>query len=403
MKRFFGFITIVLTSLLMISCAGKQDQKAKYIFLFIGDGMSATEVDLTESWLSYKAGKIGGENLLMSTFPVYGHCTTHSLNRHATCSAAAGTAISCGEKTVKNRIGTDKDGNPLESISYVLQREGYNIALMSSSPINHATEASFFATEPTRNNFYEITKAIPQTGFQFFGGSGFIQFYGKDGKQESSVEYLERNGYKVCCGAEEFEAAAPHTDKIVLYQECFRDTSATDYVMDGRKPAGEVELPQMLKYGMDFIGDEKPFFIMCEQGTIDWAAHLNRTLPMINSIIEFDDAVRVAYEFYLEHPDETLIVVTADHGTGGAALGAGGWGRDTIFWEKIEQAWKEAGNCNDLEPAPNKALNDAATVGWTTVYHTGECVPVYAIGKGAEKFGGKIDNAQIKSKLLGLE
>jgi alkaline phosphatase len=206
----------------------------------------------------------------------------------------------------------------------------------------------------------------------------------------------------VCCGAEEFEAAAPHHDKIVLYQECFRDTSATDYVMDGRKPADEVELPQMLKYGLDFIGDEKPFFVMCEQGTIDWAAHLNRVLPMVNAVIEFDDAIKVAYDFYLEHPDETLIVVTADHGTGGVALGAGGWGRDQIFWDKIEQSWNENGQCNDLDGETNKALNDAATIGWTTVYHTGENVPVYAIGKGAERFGGKIDNTEIKNKLLAL-
>lgn len=402
MKKICYILASVVLALVSAGCTCSDEGKAKYIFLFIGDGMSATEVDLTESWLSYKAGKVGGENLTMSTFPVYGHCTTYSFDRHATCSAAAGTAISCGQKTTKNRIGTDPEGNDLESISYVLQKEGYNIALMSSSPINHATEASFFATEDDRNSFYEITKAIPETGFQFFGGSGFIQFYGKDGQQESSAEYLERNGYKVCCGAEEFEAAAPHHDKIVLYQECFRDTSATDYVMDGRKPAGEVELPQMLKYGIDFIGDEKPFFVMCEQGTIDWAAHLNRVLPMVNAVIEFDDAIKVAYEFYLEHPDETLIVVTADHGTGGVALGAGGWGRDRIYWDKIEQAWNDAGQCNDLDGATNKALNDAATIGWTTVYHTGENVPVYAIGKGAERFGGKIDNTEIKNKLLAL-
>ena len=404
MKKIFYLWAVVLVALVMGGCSSleNKDGKAKYIFLFIGDGMSASGVDLTESWLSYKAGKVGGENLTMSTFPVYGHCTTFSYDRHATCSAAAGTAISTGVKTTKNRIATDPDGNELESISYVLQSEGYNVALMSSSPINHATEASFFATEETRNNFYEITKAIPETGFQFFGGSGFIQFYGKDGQQESSAEYLERNGYEVCCGAEEFEAAAPNCDKIVLYQECFRDTSATDYVMDGRKPAGEVELPQMMKYALDFIGDEKPFFVMCEQGTIDWAAHLNRVLPMVNAVIEFDDAIKVAYEFYLQHPDETLIVVTSDHGTGGVAMGAGGWGRDAIFWDKIEQSWNDLGQCNDLDDASNKALNESATIGWTTIYHTGECVPVYAIGKGAERFGGKIDNTEIKGKLLAL-
>ena len=390
MKRILDILAAMILAAFLAGCTCNDEGKAKYIFLFIGDGMSATEVDLTESWLSYRAGKVGGEELMMSTFPVYGHCTTFSHDRHATCSAAAGTAIACGEKTTKNRIGTAPDGSDLESISYVLQREGYNIALMSSSPINHATEASFFATEENRGNFYEITKAIPETGFQFFGGSGFIQFRGNDGQQESSVEYLERNGYKVCCGAEDFEAAAPH------------HTSATDYVMDGRKPADEVELPQMLKYGLDFIGDEKPFFVMCEQGTIDWAAHLNRVLPMVNAVIEFDDAIKVAYDFYLEHPDETLIVVTADHGTGGVALGAGGWGRDQIFWDKIEQSWNENGQCNDLDGETNKALNDAATIGWTTVYHTGENVPVYAIGKGAERFGGKIDNTEIKNKLLAL-
>ncbi len=404
MKKIIYLWAVVVMALVMggCSCFESKDGKAKYIFLFIGDGMSASGVDLTESWLSYKAGKVGGENLTMSTFPVYGHCTTFSHDRHATCSAAAGTAIATGVKTTKNRIATDPDGNELESISYVLQREGYNVALMSSSPVNHATEASFFAKEETRNNFYEITKAIPETGFQFFGGSGFIQFYGKDGQQESSAEYLERNGYEVCCGAEEFEAAAPDCDKIVLYQECFRDTSATDYVMDGRKPAGEIELPQMMKYALDFIGDEKPFFVMCEQGTIDWAAHLNRVLPMVNAVIEFDDAIKVAYEFYLQHPDETLIVVTSDHGTGGPAIGAGGWGRDMVFWDKIEQSWNDLGQCNDLDDASNMALNESATIGWTTIYHTGECVPVYAIGKGAERFGGKIDNTEIKGKLLAL-
>ena len=404
MKKIIYLWAVVVMALVMggCSCFESKDGKAKYIFLFIGDGMSASGVDLTESWLSYKAGKVGGENLTMSTFPVYGHCTTFSHDRHATCSAAAGTAIATGVKTTKNRIATDPDGNELESISYVLQREGYNVALMSSSPVNHATEASFFAKEETRNNFYEITKAIPETGFQFFGGSGFIQFYGKDGQQESSAEYLERNGYEVCCGAAEFEAAAPDCDKIVLYQECFRDTSATDYVMDGRKPAGEIELPQMMKYALDFIGDEKPFFVMCEQGTIDWAAHLNRVLPMVNAVIEFDDAIKVAYEFYLQHPDETLIVVTSDHGTGGPAIGAGGWGRDMVFWDKIEQSWNDLGQCNDLDDASNMALNESATIGWTTIYHTGECVPVYAIGKGAERFGGKIDNTEIKGKLLAL-
>ena len=127
MKKIFNLLTVLVLAVVLGSCTSDKDGKAKYIFLFIGDGMSATEVDLTESWLSYKAGKIGGESLTMSTFPVYGHCTTFSHNRHATCSAAAGTAISCGEKTTKNRIGTGPDGQPLESISQFVRKGKSNI------------------------------------------------------------------------------------------------------------------------------------------------------------------------------------------------------------------------------------------------------------------------------------
>lgn len=400
------YLSLSIIAFTCISSCCSRDKavdgtKAKYIFLFIGDGMSRSIIDMTESWLSYKEGKVGGAELTMSTFPVYGQSTTHSIDRHATCSAAAGTAIACGQKTKKNRVGTDAEGNTIENISEVLHEEGYRIALMSSSPVNHATEASFYAHNSSRNNFYDITLSIPATGYDFFAGSGFIQFYGKDGNQESSVEYLERNGYEVCCGIEEYNAVADTCKHMVLYQECFRDRSATDYEMNGRTPEKYITLSEMLECGMDFIGDDEPFFIMCEGGTIDWAAHLNRVMPTINAVIEFDDAVKVAYDFYLEHPDETLIVVTSDHGTGGVALGYGEWGRDYIYWDKIEKAWNDAGQCNEMSTEDNKALNDASTIGWTTVYHTGENVPVYAIGKGAEDFGGKIDNTEFKTIILG--
>lgn len=402
-KLIIALCLLTASIICLTSCNDSEkttDGKAKYIFLFIGDGLSCSQISLTESWLSYKAGKIGGESLTMSTFPIYGMMTTHTLEREITCSAAAGTAISCGQKTVKNRIAADKDGKRLKSMSYDLKEDGYNVALISSCPINHATEATFFASNPDRNNFYEISKEIPASGFNFFAGSGFIQFYGEDGNQESTVEYLERNGYEVCCGAKEYEEMADKCDRIIFYQECFRDKPAGDYIMNGKRTEGEVTLPQMLKYGMDFVGDEKPFFIMCEGGSIDWAAHLNRTMPTVNCIIEFDEAIRLAYEFYQKHPDETLIVVTADHGTGGVAMGQGGWGRDKIHWDIIEKAWIEAGECNEMSYEDNRKLNEAATIGWSGVYHSGENVPVFAIGKGAERFGGKIDNSSIKSRIL---
>ena len=140
---------------------------------------------------------------------------------------------------------------------------------------------------------------------------------------------------------------------------------------------------------------------MCEGGTIDWVAHVNRTMPTIKLVQELDDAVKVAYEFYEKHPDETLIIVTADHDTGGASVGFGkDWVNDQPRWHILDSAWNAAGQKNDLNEVENKKLNDAAFIGWTTYYHTGADVPVFAIGKGAERFCGKMDNTDFKAKIL---
>ena len=112
---------------------------------------------------------------------------------------------------------------------------------------------------------------------------------------------------------------------------------------------------------------------------------------------DMDKAIEKAYQFYLEHPNETLIVVTADHETGGIALGD----KYNVNWEVFEKSWNENGQSNNLDGAANAELNKAGLIGWTTGDHTGGAVPVYAIGKGAEKFGGRFDNTDIKNKILG--
>ena len=157
-------------------------------------------------------------------------------------------------------------------------------------------------------------------------------------------------------------------------------------------------MAQMLELALDFLGDEQPFFIMGEGGAIDWAAHDNRTMSMVENVIDFDNAVKVAYKFYLEHPDETLIVVTADHETGGLTLGCG---NSTINWEKMESQWIESGKKNVLDHKANAEFNKSCSIGWTTGSHTGGAVPVFAVGVGAEKFSGRIDNTDIKGKILG--
>ena len=160
-------------------------------------------------------------------------------------------------------------------------------------------------------------------------------------------------------------------------------------------PEGHISLSEMMDMCLRRLGDKKPFFVMCEGGEIDWAGHSNKTMPMIMATLEFDKAVAKAYEFYLQHPDETLIIVTADHATGGFAINS------KHDWEEMEEAWNAAGKTNNLDKADNSKLNKKCKFGWTTTSHTGEPVPVYAIGKGAEKFGGRMDNTEFKVKILG--
>ena len=365
--------------------------------------MGNSHVSVTESYLSWKAGKLGGEQLTMTTFPVFGTATSHSADKRVTDSSAAGTAIACGEKTNNSYLGVDPEGNPVESMSYVLKEDGYKIGIISSVPINHATPGSFYGHNISRNGYYEIMSEIPASGFEYFASAGILGYHGpkgSEGQVPNAEEYLEANGYNVCFGKAELADAMKNSDKIVFSQEYNRGVEPKNYDSTGDKPETETTLAEMVQAGIDFLGDEEPFFIMCEGGEIDWASHSDKTMPMIIATIAFDEAIQAAYNFYLQHPDETLIVVTADHETGGVALGAGNH-HGNINWDVIEKSWNENGHSNNLRFDENAKLNADAHIGWTTTDHTGGAVPVYAIGKGAEKFAGRIDNTDIKGKILG--
>ena len=395
----------IMAIAMLVTAAGctQKEERAKYIFLFIGDGMGNSHVSVTESYLSWKAGKLGGEQLLMTTFPVFGTATSHSADKRVTDSSAAGTAIACGEKTNNSYLGVDPQGNPLESMSICLKEDGYKVGIISSVPINHATPGSFYGHNISRNGYYEIMTEIPASGYEYFASAGILGYHGprgSEGQVPDAEEFLEANGYDVCFGKAELAAALANSEKIVFSQEYNRGVEPKNYDSTGNKPETETTLAEMVQAGIDFLGDEKPFFIMCEGGEIDWAGHSDKTMPMILATIGFDEAIKAAYEFYLEHPEETLIVVTADHETGGVALGAGNH-HGNINWEVIENSWIENQKSNNLRFDENAKLNADAHIGWTTTDHTGGAVPVYAIGKGAEKFAGRMDNTDIKGKILG--
>ncbi len=403
MKRQISFALMFLFLLPLYSCGNRQEKPvagqpdAKYIFMFIGDGMGAAQVSAADAWLSYKAGKFGGEQVGFARFPVLGMATTYSANSNITDSSAGGTAISSGVKINNGEVGQLPDGTPVESIATRLQNDfGYNVGVFSSVPLNHATPASFYAHTDSRGKYYEITSQIPASGFKFVGGSGILQFDGPNHDKDSE-EFLTDNGYKVAFGQREYEAAVSDgAQRIVMVANPVEEhrKSVANYSSERDTL---VSLSQMMRDCIGYLGEEKPFFIMCEGGEIDWYAHSNMALPMIDAIIKMDDAVSIAYDFYLRHPDETLIVITADHETGGFTLGCGGYSFDMSVLEK--QALTPEGVYN-INREDNAKLNRKAGMGWTTPDHTGSPVPVYAVGKGAEKFGGRYDNTDISKKIM---
>lgn len=391
----------IMAIILMSSCTNnngkKENMPPKYIFLFIGDGMSYNNVALAESYLSYKSGKLGGEQLLFTTFPEFGSATSHSANRRVTDSSASGTAISTGSKTNNAMLGVDPEGNKLRSMSYDLHDMGYNVGIISSVPVNHATPASFYASKNSRYDYYTITEQLPGSGFEYFAAAGMINYYGDDDEspKDGADIMLEKQGVNVCFSIEEAKEAIKNGDMMLVCQPYNKNREASNYDAGGATPADHISLSKMLELGLERLTDEKPFFIMCEGGEIDWAAHSQKTFPTVFSIIEFDNAISVAYEFYKAHPEETLIVVTADHGTGGSAFS------EDPEWEALEKIWTESGCKNELNGQDNKKMNEQYNFDWSTRGHTGEPVPVYAVGKGAEKFAGRMDNTEFKAKILG--
>lgn len=403
MKKYISLLLMAATLFSLSSCAPKAPESgtpdAKYIFFFIGDGMGAPHVAAAEAYLSAKEGQFGGVQVGFSKFPVLGMISTYSASNNITDSAAGGTALATGVKATNGQLGLTPDGTVANSISYTLQNDfGYNVGIFSSVPVNHATPAAYYAHNKDRGDYYNITKQIPEAGYKFYGGSGILQFDGPEHDKDSE-QMLEESGYSVAFGQKEFDEAVKNgAERIVMLANPVEEhrTSVANY---SAETDSLVLLSQMMEDCISFLGDEKPFFIMCEGGEIDWFAHGHKALPMIDAILKMDDAVSVAYEFYLAHPDETLIIITADHETGGLTMGNGGY---MYHIEELDKQNNTTEGVWNLSREQENKLNEKAGLGWTSYDHTGAPVPVYAIGKGAEKFAGRYDNTDIVKKILNI-
>lgn len=322
--KVFGKIFVALA---LFACQVTA-KDAKYVFLFIGDGMGANQVIGTEYYLGELAGHIGIEPLCFAGFPVTGLCSTYSASSDVTDSAAAGTALATGNKTANNVMGMLPDKTtPVESIAEKAHKQGRRVAICTSVGIDHATPAAFYAHTGSRDNRHTIGLQLADSGFDFFAGGDFAQNEDRKDSARTNMGYAEESGYTIVRGYDEYKEKSAAADKMILFQKPRKDGKNVELRASIDQEEGDLCLSQVTEAAIDFMMKEpsKGFFMMVEGGQIDHWLHGNDVASTFREVMDFDNAIKVAYEFYKKHEKETLIVVTADHETGGVSLGAGSY------------------------------------------------------------------------------
>ena len=447
---------LLLVSLLLLVGAGQLFAAVpKYVFYFIGDGLGASQRQVAE----YYAQQVSGQShlkLAMNQMPVAGINTTYSSDSLVTDSAAAGTALATGYKTNNGIISELPDGRVVKSLMEVAEEQGWATGIVTTTRLTHATPAVFASHNISRDAENEIAADMADSGVDYFAGGGFRHFV-KQGsafksKRKDSrdlVKEMSSAGYRTFIGEKsstDFRAYQPQGNAKVFAALTY---SHMPYELDriNDKSNQVPALAELVSKGIDVLqSHHKPFFFMVEAGRIDHACHANDVAGSIYDTLALDDAIKVALDFYHQHPDETLIVLVGDHETGGLGLG---FAKNYFLKMEAVQSTRasiedvmvkvytgdvdaylktvaERFGLADMTPVEKQRLIDAAkqqdagtedaalygsysptqvavahilseraNVEWTTFAHTATQIPMGAVGVGAIKFMGFKDNTEI--------
>jgi alkaline phosphatase len=326
---------------------------AKNVILMIGDGMGVSQIT---------AGMYSNDNYLaLERCPVVGLMKTHSSNKKITDSAAGATAFASGIKTYNGAIGVDADRNVVPTILEIAEANGLKTGLIASSSLTHATPASFYTHNHKRAyiNDSAITDFMA-SGIEVFMGGGKHYFTTRD----DSLDYwsqLPGMGYTVLDTI--LDKVPNRTEKLICLD-------APKHMLSVENGRGDF-LPLAAEKGIKVLDhkNDKGFFLMIEGSQIDWGGHENNSAYIVSEMLDFDKTVAKVLDF-AEKDGNTLVIITADHETGGYAI-----------------------NGYDAEA-------DTVKGAFTTGYHTAAMVPVFAYGPGAEAFSGIIDNTDIFYKMM---
>ena len=455
---------IRILSLFVGLCAAlcAQAGSPKYIFYFIGDGMGLAPVMVAEAY--NRTVLNNEEHLTMLQFPVSGLATSYSANRQITDSSAAGTALSTGYKTNNYMLGMSPDTVPVYSVAKSLKEAGYGVAIATTVTLNDATPSAFYGHAPSRKDYYDIGMGIVGSNYDFFAGYNLLSRNNNKGEETDLYDRIKKDGYKMVWGKEEYEKVK-NEKKIIMLNKPNR-AGHCGFTVDSLGDEN-FNVPYLTSTCLAHLQKNAPkkFFMMIEGGNIDWIAHA-KDPGVVKSVLDFDAGIKLAYEFYKKHPEETLIIVTADHNTGGLTFGVKGNKRVTLknldyqkvsisMFQEYCKKLQNSGNAiewNDMkdylkanlglygaisvDEKDDKAIHDAFVktfktketeevetlylsynkfaeivfntfnmytgLGWTTTGHTGDFVPVFAVGAGAEIFGGVQNNIDIPKKIAKL-
>ncbi len=343
MKKLLALLCAVVLCLGCVPAMAEESEAAttpKYVFMFIGDGMGNPQVTATQYYL----GSIENPDsdypvpadLSFTTFPYLGLVTTYDSSSFCPDSASTATSMASGKKTLSGVINYDVTlTNPYKLVTEYAKEAGKKIGVITSVSVDHATPAAYYAKQQSRNSYYEIgLQAVSGTTVDYLAGGGFKKETG-DGTQQSLVEIAAQNGWTIPTTNEEIRNLSAKDGRVLAISPDLQDSKSIYYEIDREQMVANGEdvlsLADFVRSGINVLDNENGFFMMCEGGKIDWTCHANDAATSIHDTLALSDAVQVALDFAAEHPNECLIIVTADHETGGMTIGFATTAYDTHF------------------------------------------------------------------------
>lgn len=427
--------TLVVAVLLVVLVATSAAAAVKNVILFIGDGMGMSTIDLARIVLVGSNGYLDFERA-----EYVGIQKTYAADTLVTDSAAAATALATGFKTNNAWLSITPDGRQVKTLLEAAREAGRATGLVTTVTITHATPAAFGAHTTSRDELPVADQyAALKTSDVYMGGG--LQFFvarttpgSKRTDDRDLVKEFKAAGYEFVSTPQELNTATAPNGKLL---GLFSMEHLPYYIDRAHLGVAVPTLAEMTRRALDILSrDPDGFFLMVEGGKIDWANHAHDAMTAVLEVYEFNEAVKVGLEFLKREPD-TLIVVTADHETGGVGLSVGKYlivpealrgqrvsaellarmlkGKSD---QEVVQLMSELAGIRDITPAElvkvksgaataiGEVIAQRAQIGWTTTAHSGESVPVYAFGRGSHVFAGVYENSDIARKIAevaGLE